>query len=156
MPKEAEWKLRFDPNRWEVILPPKEIEKFKRSISRGPNLQQIEHCHYACSIEEMWRRSPVFYMRIPICDKGNTREWPTGEVGQHLSIGFPVAIFQSRRIDENEFDFVGMIRVGEDFTSLEIEIHNYSVQNRDGWVVMSSVTYETIIHLWKQHIFETL
>ncbi|MCF7898620.1 MAG: hypothetical protein K9L31_01575, partial [Candidatus Pacebacteria bacterium] len=77
--KNSDWKLQFDPEKSVAILPPKGVETVNRMIGQGPNSQQIEHCFFASTIEELLRRSPIFYIRVPTSNKGETRDWPMGD-----------------------------------------------------------------------------
>lgn len=160
MATNSDWKLKFNSEKWSVVLPPEGLEKVNRTIGEGPNSQQIEHCHYASSMEELLRRAPIFFMRVPICDKGETRDWPMGdwpkcEVGQHSKVGLPIAVFQSRRVDEYEFDLKGLIKTDIEHNSFEVAVYNYSVQSREGRIVMSGGTYRAVVSLWQRHFYET-
>ncbi len=159
MPKvKSEWKLQFDPDVWDVVLPPEEISRVCRTIAGGPNAQSIEHCHFADTIEHLYERAPMFYMRVPICNKGESRTWPTRDVGQHLKIGLPIAIVSSERKDDSVFNFIGKIRVTSDgriVRWLYVEIKIYDVSCREGNIRMPRSHYLEIVELWQRHFFET-
>lgn len=157
--KKDDWKLRFDPKVWDVVLPPKEVDYVDRTIGLGPNLQSIEHCHFADTFEHMHERAPIFYVRVPICDKGKGRIWPINDVGQHLKIGLPIAIISSERKNDSLFNFVGNIRVSaasELGRWLYVEIKRYDVHSREGNITIPRSSYIEIVELWQKHFFETV
>ena len=163
MAEKDSWKLQFDPTKQDVVLPPAKLKRAYRTVGDGPNAQLIEHCHFADTVENLHFRAPIFHMRVPLCDKGHSREWPMGswpkcEVGQHLKIKLPVAIIGSERKSDNQFSFVGKIRItspGELGRWLYIDIHNYSVSSREGSISMPRDSYVEIVNLWQHHFFET-
>ena len=159
----SEWKLRFDPKKFEVVLPPESLRTIHRMIGDGPNMQLIEHCHFADTMDNLHARAPIFHMRVPICNKGESREWPMGrwpkcEVGQHLKIKLPIAILSSERKSDHKFDFIGSIKVShpdELGSWVHVDILQYSELNREGSISMPRASYIRIVELWQQHFFET-
>lgn len=161
---EKPWKLKFDCELWDVVLPPESMKVVRRTIKLGPNLQQIEHCRYADTMPEMWRRAPVFHMRVPICDKGKPREW-NREVGQHLSIQLPIALLQDRRINDHVLNLIGNVKFATDFDlnfanqfidkDTRVNIKGYSVHTREAEIFMSNNLYFKIVTCWRHNGFET-
>lgn len=161
MAKKSDFEIRFDPEKSVAILPPNDVETVNRTIGQGPNSQQIEHCLFASTLEELFHRAPIFYMRVPTCNKGETRDWPMGdwpkcEVGQHYKIGLPIAVLEARRVDDYLLDIKGLIKTPNETTYGDVKINNYSVQTREGRVIMSSIDYCHVISLWQQHFYETM
>ena len=162
---EDNWKLQFDSKEFDAVLPFEEVSTVVRTIGNGPNMQDLEHCHFASTIKELCRRAPLFHMRVPICNKGKARDWPTGAVGLHLKIVLPVAITSSSRSSDRTFDrLVGYVIFQDenglsDFSACginEVIISNYSAGgSREGEISMSRGLYLKIIEAWKGHLFET-
>jgi hypothetical protein len=150
--------IKSDYGEFEAVLPPEIVSTVCRTISRGPNLQVIEHCHFADTVEHLRDRAPLFHVRIPTCTKGKNRDWPTGDVGEHHNIQLPVAIVESKRVNDSLFEFVGHIRTTESNKSylyVDVLISNYSIANREGKISMSRDVYVRIIELWRDGLFKT-
>ncbi len=162
MPKN-EWKLCLDSEKYEAVFPPQNIITIIRTIGDGPNLQALEHCHFASTMDELCRRAPLFHVRMPTCNKGEQREWPVGEVGQHMKIVLPIAITESARSNSDTFDRLGGYVIFPKETDLsdfriianKISINQYSVSRRFGGVSMSRDLCLKIIDAWECHLFET-
>ncbi len=162
MPKD-EWKLCLDLEKYEAVFPPQKISTIVRTIGDGPNLQALEHCHFASTFEELRRRAPLFHIRMPTCNKGEQREWPVGEVGQHMKIVLPIAITESVRSNDNTFDRLDGYVIFPNETDLsdfrflvnKISVKPYSVSRRSGGVSMSRELCLKIIDAWGRHLFET-
>jgi len=140
---------------FEPIYPPLKMEWITTITTDGPNMQTLEHDHFAPTFREAWNRAPMFHLALRLRARGIDGPWHSSTIGSHCCVKVPVLVKKSERLDDDRFHLEGYVNVSPgDSVDKHIQFLHYSVQNRRSQVKMLRPLYMHLLELWVQGVLE--